>query len=819
MRKTHQSLNRKPWGERTPEPQGNPRGSECLAPGLPRMVMVIALGAVLMASATAGAAPGDLARGFPQLDRNFKIIDRPAQDYNCIAYTLGLFNQWIDPQTGPANAPFAPMDQLYARYGYQRTPALDLAPNPQLQRIAIYALTTPNGAIKQITHAALQGSDGSWTSKLGHLPLIRHASPYAVDGPIYGVPVATYVRARPNNGAVANAGNFGAISNMQNGRPFNQNLPTNNFKSGSIRNGFNNFAQPTMSNNAGRTFGVNNSPPNNLFAGGFESNSFARSSVGNGAAFAQSGIQIKGNVRINGGIHVRGGLGNGISIESFANSDVRINGGIHIRGPVANAFRDAGRCCCNDGTFANGPFINGPANNFSGPNNANNFTNFGNAKNAGNSLNALVNNQGAFKNFLNANNVGTTKNAGNGFNSFSANQGQCKTSKNGANYAGNAKNAGNSLNALVNNGGKGFNSPVNNAFATNAGNRVGSLPGGIHVNIKGDGNKVFINTGAAKFANNGSPANAIAKNGPANNALAKNAANAKNLNFAQPLAANLANNKNAGNAKNAGVNNNLAKNIGNVKNAGNSLVGNTLKNNIAANNNRAGNRPIGSLPGGIHVNINGNNNNVRINTGSVMPANNIAKKTTAPGNVLAKNMTMPSNNLAKNNVGNLVGNKNQSPLNAKNGAGNKMPVMQAPLNAKNAVGNLVGNKVASNHTPLNIKKPVGNQAPISVKPAANNLLAKNAINQQRPANVANAMSAQLKSGVNNAAKMNQPKTSPVNNLSFKPAPQQRQMMPNMARNIQSNPIQAMTANARGSMSNTMMQSRPMQMPQANIRRR
>src|SRR6267142_1394519 len=77
-------------------------------------------------SSAQGNVANGLKQGFPQLDRQFKVIDRPKEDYNCIAHTLGLHDRWIDPQTGPANAPLSLMDQLYGSYGYQRTPALDL---------------------------------------------------------------------------------------------------------------------------------------------------------------------------------------------------------------------------------------------------------------------------------------------------------------------------------------------------------------------------------------------------------------------------------------------------------------------------------------------------------------------------------------------------------------------------------------------------------------------------------------------------------------------------------------------------------------------
>jgi hypothetical protein len=101
---------------------------------------------------------------------------------------------------------------LRAEREYQRTSSLDLGNNPNLQKIAVYATRQPDGTIKEITHAALQEADGSWASKLGHLPLIRHADPYAVDGPMYGVPVATYVRDAGNR-VNAPTGNKGPAQN------------------------------------------------------------------------------------------------------------------------------------------------------------------------------------------------------------------------------------------------------------------------------------------------------------------------------------------------------------------------------------------------------------------------------------------------------------------------------------------------------------------------------------------------------------------------------------------------------------------------------
>jgi hypothetical protein len=40
----------------------------------------------------------------------------------------------------------------------------------------------------------VQEPDGTWMSKLGALALIHHATLEALRGPVYGTPVAVYVR-------------------------------------------------------------------------------------------------------------------------------------------------------------------------------------------------------------------------------------------------------------------------------------------------------------------------------------------------------------------------------------------------------------------------------------------------------------------------------------------------------------------------------------------------------------------------------------------------------------------------------------------------
>lgn len=140
-------------------------------------------------------AQPDLRRDFPRLNGDYQVLEPAGRNYNCVAHTLGITNRWIDPVTGPANAPLAPMDRLYGQHGYQRLPALDLTPVPGVQKVVLYATAARNGSISQVTHAALQLPDGTFASKLGPLALIRHGTPQALVGPAYGAPVAVYARA------------------------------------------------------------------------------------------------------------------------------------------------------------------------------------------------------------------------------------------------------------------------------------------------------------------------------------------------------------------------------------------------------------------------------------------------------------------------------------------------------------------------------------------------------------------------------------------------------------------------------------------------
>jgi type VI secretion system secreted protein VgrG len=133
---------------------------------------------------------------FPHLGSNFEVLAPATNKYNCIGFSLGSRNQWINPSTGPEDNPLLYMDQLYRKHGYVRLRSGNISQEEGKQKLVVYATRRADGHIKAVTHTAVQAADGSWQSKLGELPLIRHLTLSALSGPSYGEPVAVYARNR-----------------------------------------------------------------------------------------------------------------------------------------------------------------------------------------------------------------------------------------------------------------------------------------------------------------------------------------------------------------------------------------------------------------------------------------------------------------------------------------------------------------------------------------------------------------------------------------------------------------------------------------------
>ncbi len=133
-----------------------------------------------------------LYKAFPTLKDNYEVLSPETGNYNCIAHTLGKNGEWVNPKTGTKADPLAEMDKMYAKQGYKRASSMDFNYEPGKQKVVVYAKKNPDGSIREVTHGAIQDRHGTWESKLGGGPLIRHETPDALNGPVYGEPVGVY---------------------------------------------------------------------------------------------------------------------------------------------------------------------------------------------------------------------------------------------------------------------------------------------------------------------------------------------------------------------------------------------------------------------------------------------------------------------------------------------------------------------------------------------------------------------------------------------------------------------------------------------------
>ena len=128
---------------------------------------------------------------FPNLKADtFVAIGPYSQRYNCIAWTLGIRDQWVWPGTTVKD-----FDALYAKSGYRPLDTMDTSLDPKLEKVVIFGVPQMGGGL-EVTHGVHQEADGQWTSKLGTEPLIRHRDLEGVAGPSYGKPIRVYVRER-----------------------------------------------------------------------------------------------------------------------------------------------------------------------------------------------------------------------------------------------------------------------------------------------------------------------------------------------------------------------------------------------------------------------------------------------------------------------------------------------------------------------------------------------------------------------------------------------------------------------------------------------
>jgi hypothetical protein len=138
---------------------------------------------------------------FPNLGNTSYRVTGPANEhYNCIAHAAGSTDAWWQPTPQPTKKTYWPpgapqewsLDALATALG-----ALGYVPCDNsileigFEKIALYA-----NASGEPTHASRQLPSGAWTSKLGELEEIEHASVEALEGQEYGTAVRFLKRPR-----------------------------------------------------------------------------------------------------------------------------------------------------------------------------------------------------------------------------------------------------------------------------------------------------------------------------------------------------------------------------------------------------------------------------------------------------------------------------------------------------------------------------------------------------------------------------------------------------------------------------------------------
>jgi hypothetical protein len=124
---------------------------------------------------------------FPNLASDDYAIESPVSSrYNCIAWAAGDDERWWEPPRRyywppkiPREYTVATYRRVYARQGYR--PCANDNTEEGYGKIAIFV-----NEAGVPTHVARQKEDGSWTSKLGKGPLIRHATLHGIEGDAYG---------------------------------------------------------------------------------------------------------------------------------------------------------------------------------------------------------------------------------------------------------------------------------------------------------------------------------------------------------------------------------------------------------------------------------------------------------------------------------------------------------------------------------------------------------------------------------------------------------------------------------------------------------
>jgi hypothetical protein len=138
----------------------------------------------------------ELEQLFPGLADDGYVVSSPESTaYNCVAWSAGESDRWWQPGIywpAPPGDDLAALVAVFTSLGYE--PCDDDGLEAGCEKVALYA--DPFG---DWTHAARQLADGWWTSRLGQGVDLRHRTPRALVGDVYGEVRA--IMRRPTNRA------------------------------------------------------------------------------------------------------------------------------------------------------------------------------------------------------------------------------------------------------------------------------------------------------------------------------------------------------------------------------------------------------------------------------------------------------------------------------------------------------------------------------------------------------------------------------------------------------------------------------------------
>lgn len=137
-----------------------------------------------------GRVPTGEKKSFIYLGKSFDVLGPANRKYDSFAWGLNVLDAWVWPGTSVED-----FDRLAADLGYRRQKGLDYTLSKNMDKLVLYGKKRADSTVEP-SHLARQLADGSWSSKLGALPLIRHATPEDLSGSTCGVPIAVYTRAR-----------------------------------------------------------------------------------------------------------------------------------------------------------------------------------------------------------------------------------------------------------------------------------------------------------------------------------------------------------------------------------------------------------------------------------------------------------------------------------------------------------------------------------------------------------------------------------------------------------------------------------------------